>query len=75
MLSVRVETKGIEQEGMEKCLVCCQGPNWVVEPLVIVVNNRAPIFKVSSWKLIAFLLLFILTLLEHFGLNPPPLVY
>jgi hypothetical protein len=32
-----METKGVGQEGMEKCLESSQGPNWAVEPLVVVV--------------------------------------
>jgi hypothetical protein len=41
-----METKGAGQEGMEKCLGNCQGPNWAVEPLVVVVadhNLMAPV--------------------------------
>jgi hypothetical protein len=31
-----METKGVGQEGMEKCLGSGQGPNWAVEPLVVI---------------------------------------
>jgi hypothetical protein len=31
-----METKGIGQEGMEKCHGSNQGPNWMVEPVVVV---------------------------------------
>jgi hypothetical protein len=34
-----MEMKGVGQEGMEKYLASSQGPNWAVEPLVVVVNS------------------------------------
>jgi hypothetical protein len=32
-----METKGVGQKGMEKCPGSDQGPNWAVEPLVVVI--------------------------------------
>jgi hypothetical protein len=32
-----MEMKGAGQEGMENCLGKGQGPNWTVQPLVVVV--------------------------------------
>jgi hypothetical protein len=35
-----METKGVGQDGMEKCLGSFQGPNWDVEPFVVIIGEN-----------------------------------
>jgi hypothetical protein len=38
-----METKGVGQQGMEKCLGRSQGPNWDVKPSAVVVAVAAEV--------------------------------
>jgi hypothetical protein len=51
MLSERMETKGSGQEGVEKCLGSGQGPNWAVDPLVVVTVVFGEEYKLWSFSI------------------------